>query len=95
MLTLEELKAFPPGKVFATGVLPNNEKGIYMTPTKYGEDLRWVAKKGWGYDDFAIYCHWAFHDANWIMENGDKITTKDNILKCIEMDDEVFKHYRF
>ena len=95
MLTLEEFNAIPVGKVFATGTLPNSEEGIYMTNTKYGDELRWVAKKGYAPDgDFSVYCHWSFHDTNWIAEHGDKVVGKDNIQKCVPCEPDVIRLYR-
>lgn len=93
MLTLKELKAIPPGEVFATGVLPNSEEGLYMTND--GGELRWIAKKGFGYNDWAIYCYWANQDVDWIKNHGDKVTSKDNIQKCVPCSEECLNLYRF
>ena len=95
MLTLKELQAFPDGEVFATGVLPNNHIGIFLTNTREGDGLRWVAKKGWGYTDWAIYAHWDDeHDTAWIADHGDKVTTDHNIQRCVPCEDDVLKLYR-
>jgi len=94
-MTFEELQALPSGEVFATGELPNSPEGIYMTTDHVDQLLRWVAKKGWGYSDWAIYCHWAeIHDVEWIKEHGDKVTSKINIQRCVPCTEEMFKHYR-
>ena len=93
-LTLEQFKKLPDGEVFASGCLPNSPEGLNMVNGHQGEILRWVAKKDWGYD-WAIYCHWDFHDEEWIRDHGDKVTMKSNILKCVSCDDEVFHKYRY
>ena len=92
MLTLKEFDALPNGEVFATGVLPNSRDGIFMTIE--GGNLRWVAKKGYGYD-WAIYCHWDYNSVEWIAESGDKVHKEQHIQKCVPCEDDVFKLYRF
>lgn len=93
MLTLKEFKAIPFSTVFATGVIRNAPDGLYMTDSNIGEELRWVAKKGM-IDDWAIYCHWAYHDAEWIRDRGDKVYSDENIKRCVPCEDEVLKLYR-
>lgn len=87
----QEFDLLPIGEVFATGVLPNSPEGLYMTGD--GGNLRWVAKKGYGYD-WAIYCHWENHSIDWIRQHGDKIHTELYIKRCVPCDDEVFNLYR-
>lgn len=91
-LTEEEFKKIPRGEIFATGVLPNSPEGLFMTDG--GGELRWIAKKGYGYD-WAIYCHWADWTESRIASNGDKVTMKENIKKCVPCTDEVFNLYRY
>lgn len=94
-MTLEELQAFPNGEVFATGVLPNSPEGLYITSSNIDEPLRWIAKKGYAPGcDWAVYCHWAYHDVEWIKERGDKVTTDSNIQKCVPCDQECLNIYR-
>jgi hypothetical protein len=93
ILTEEKFKEIPRGKVFATGVLPNSPEGLFMSDD--GGELRWVAKKGGGYDDWAIYCHYSNHSVDWIRQHGDKVTMKENIQKCVPCDNAVFKLYRY
>jgi hypothetical protein len=94
-MTMRELETVVPGEIFAKGELPNSPEGIYMTDGNLGRTLRWLAVKGHGYDDWAIYCGWA--DTSWgeIRSNGDKVAGKDNIQKCVPCDDDVFKRYRY
>lgn len=91
-LTKEDFDMYPAGGVFATGVLPNAEDGLFMT--RDGGELRWVAKKGWGYD-WAIYCHWADKTPEWVRDYGDKVYTEEYIKRCVPCTDEVFNLYRF
>ena len=44
MLTEEKFKELPRGEIFATGILPNSNEGLFMT--RDGGDLKWVAIKG-------------------------------------------------
>ena len=91
-LTVEEFTKLPEGEVFRSGVIPNSPEGLFMT--RDGGSLRWIAKKGYG-NDWAVYCHWDYHDEEWIAEQGDKVSGKDNIQKCVPCTDEVLKLYRY
>jgi len=93
MLDLEMLKIIPAGTVFGEGIVIDNPDGINMTNS--GKDLRWVAKKGFGYDDWAIYIHWADNDILFVAEQGDKVNWEDNIRKLVPCTDEVYEKYRF
>ena len=92
VLNRQIFESLPDGQVFATGVLPNSPEGLFMT--RNGGTLRWVAKKGWGYD-WAIYCHWADKSPEWVRDHGDKVTNEAHIKRCVECDDETFKIYRY
>lgn len=91
-LTEEKFKALARGHIFATGVLPNSPEGLFMT--NGGGELRWVAEKGYGYD-WTIYCHWANWTESEIAANGDKVTQKEHIQRCVPCTDEVLKLYRY
>ncbi len=91
-MTLEMLNAVPKHTIFATGILPDTEDGLFMANT--GKDLRWIAKTGQiGY--FCIYCHFADKSLEWIQDHGDKVCNERNIKRCVPCDDEVFKRYRY
>lgn len=90
-ITEEQFKEIPIGDIFATGVLPNSPEGLFMT--NGGGELRWIAKKGYGYD-WAIYCHWANWTESEIASNGDKVHNEEHIKKCVPCTYEVFKLYR-
>ena len=91
-LSIEILKSLPPGEPFADGFISNSMDGLFMTNT--GGTLRWVAIKGRGYNDWAVYCHWATTPLAEIVSNGDKVTFVSNIRKCISCDAEVLALYR-
>jgi hypothetical protein len=93
-LTIEQFNTFLPGRVFASGILPNSPDGLFMTNELIDKELRWVAKKG-NINDWAIYCHWSDKSVEWIMNYGDKVCSETNIKRCVPCDDEVFKQYRF
>ncbi len=91
-LTTEQFDAIPDGKIFAQGILPNSPEGLFMTQS--GGELLWIAKKGYGFD-WTIYCHWSHNSIEWIELHGDKVTSKDHILKCVPCEKDVFNLYRF
>jgi hypothetical protein len=93
MLTLKKLKEMTPGKVFAQGVIKNSLEGIYMTDSRIGENLMWVAKRG-GIYDWAIYIHWEISGFNYVLTSGDKVQSKEYIQKLIPCDKEALKMYR-
>jgi hypothetical protein len=92
ILTLDKFLKLERGKVFASGIVKDDNSGINMTNT--GNDLRWIAKAGGG-NDWAIYIHWAFRNEEWITKHGDKVTFESHIRKLIPCDIEVFNLYRF
>lgn len=93
-MTKQEFDALPHSEVFATGTFPNSPEGLYMTNTREGDTLRWVAKKGYG-NDWAIYCHWSEHTEEWVAQHGDKVYNELHIRKCVPCTKQVFSLYRF
>lgn len=91
-ISLEEFTAFLYGDIFAVGILTDDDKGINMTGS--GQKLKWIAVKG-GFDDWCIYCHWASYSIDYIRSNGDKVTFREHILKCVECEEEMFRRYRY
>ena len=91
MLTIKEFNSLPDGEIFATGILPNSPEGLFMN--RDGGNLRWIAIKGLGYD-WCIYCHWDYHDEEWISQRGDKVHNTLHIKMCVPCDDDVFARYR-
>lgn len=93
MLTLDKLKSMEPEAIIATGTIQNHPDGLYMTNENIGKELLWVAKRGY-YHDWAIYCHWADSSMDYVLTNGDKITTDSNIKKLVPCDEEALRMYR-
>jgi len=92
LLTIEKLNALPRHEIFASGTLRDIPGGLYMSGG--GEILRWIAKKG-GANDWAIYCHRASWTKERIAANGDKVTMRENIMRCVPCTEEVFNRYRY
>ena len=92
MLTLEKLKEMKPDTIFAKGEIVDSPDGINMTNS--GKMLKWIVIRG-GIHDWAIYCHLAEKDYEWIKDYGDKVHSKENIKKLVSCDDEAFKMYRY
>lgn len=90
-LTIDQLRAMQPGKIFATGVIPDGPDGVNMTNS--GKELRWVACRG-GIHDWAIYIHWSENSAEWVKDNGDKVHGEHYIRKLVPCDNEAFGMYR-
>lgn len=92
-MTLEEFNKVKSGMIFAEGVLPNSPEGLFMTNENQGTDLRWIAVKGYA-NDWTIYCHWKHMSLDHIKHNGEKVTSKANIQKCVPCEDDLFNLYR-
>lgn len=92
MLTLERFKTIKNGEIFATGVLTDNDLGLFMTGSK--KELRWIVVKGHN-NDWCVYCHFAYNSIDYIASYGDKVHTERNIRMCMPCTDEVFALYRY
>ncbi len=92
MLTPDQLKAMPPGTIFAEGVAFDCPGDLNMTGS--GRQLRWVACRGKGMPDWAIYCHYATYDAQYVQRFGDKVHFEDHIRKLVPCFDEAYQMYR-
>jgi len=93
MVTTQMLKDMPPATIFATGVAEDKPDGLFMVGS--GRKLRWVAVRGSGYWDWAIYCHFFEYDEEWIQKHGDKVCFESHIKKLVVCDDEAFGLYRY
>ena len=91
-LTLEKLEAIEPGTMFATGFAMDNSDGLNMAAT--GKKLKWCAVKGHGHHDWAIYCHFAQMDDDYVRRSGDKVNSEINIRRLVPCDDEALALYR-
>lgn len=90
--TIVDFTKVKPGEIFARGTIIDSADGINMMNT--GKELRWIAKRGDGFD-WAIYCHWANFSETYIAQSGEKVRSKENVLKCIPCTDEVYQLYRY
>jgi hypothetical protein len=94
MLTRLKLSNIPQGEIFASGEIENSPDGLYMVNSNIGRKLLWIAKKGYGYNDWAIYCHWLENGIEYIKEYGDKVISKENIQKLVPCEEDVYQLYR-
>ena len=92
MLTLQKLKDMEDGKIFRSGMTPDNYTGVHIPGT--GAMLRWIAKRGDEYHDWCIYISLTLLDDMQIAMHGDKVHNPKKIKNLIECDDESFKMYR-
>ena len=90
MLTLQQLKEMKPNTIFLKGEIVDSPDGINMENS--GKQLRWVAVRG-EIHDWAIYCHLAENDWDFIKSQGNKITGEKNIKKLVFCDKEAFEMY--
>lgn len=95
MITEDLLKQMPAGTIFAEGVARNAPGELYMTNTKEGNNLKWIAVRGKGYHDWVIYCNWETDP--WTNEmiamHGSKIPRR-LAEKLIKADKSGWKLYR-
>ena len=80
-----------PSTIFLKGTMVDSPDGINMGNT--GKQLRWLAVRG-GIHDWAIYCHLADKDWDFIRTQGNKVGGEENIKRLVPCDDEAFKMYR-
>ena len=92
MIEKSDLMKMPSGTKFATGTMVDNPEGLHLANT--GKMLRWVAIRGHGHYDWAIYAHLEENDIDWIARHGDKVGHAENIKKLINCDDEAMSLYR-
>ena len=92
LFTFEDLKAVPAQTIFAKGEVVDSPEGLNITNS--GKMLKWVAVRGVIYD-WAVYCHYADKDYEWVKDNGDKVFREENIRKLVPCTDEVFDLYRY
>lgn len=99
-LTEEMLKNMKPGTIFAKGYEKNEPEGLFMVSKRRGEWLKWIACRGKGFYDWAIYLYWQeedytmnFTSEEFIQTNGDKISKLDalKLIKCTKEAEELFR----
>jgi hypothetical protein len=92
MLDLRILRDMPPGTYFATGEAMDSQDSLFLANT--GQQLRWVAVRGHGPLDWAIYAHFSDRDIYWIAKQGDKVQGVKYIQLCVPCDNEALEQYR-
>lgn len=90
MFTIEDFNSAQPGEI------------LRIVVTKYqnvqhvdGKELKFAVVKGHSGLDWAIYCHYSYQNSAFIKEQGDKVTSKENIMDIFPCTEEVYKLYRF
>ena len=94
MLTLEKFNSIESDTIIANGTCINSPDDIFMINKDIGRELLWIAVKGYA-NDWAIYIHWFDNGFDYVLNAGDKVTSKSNILKLVPCVEEVFKLYRY
>lgn len=87
ILTVDKLKAMSPRIIFATGVIEE--------PRLYRSAIRWVAVRGKGMPDWAIYYQAPTQSVEQIRDRGDKCFTEAVIKDLVKCDRDAFKMYRY
>lgn len=94
VLTITKFRTIPAGSIIASGEIENSPQGIYMTDSRLGDKMIWVAKKGYA-NDWCIYIHWAENGIDYALSNGDKVNNDSNIRKLVPCENDVFNSYRY
>jgi len=85
-LTYEKLEKMKPCETIATGT------GTY--PEVINEEIRWVAVRGGGCPDWAIYYLRPDETVNHIKQEGDKMFTESVIKRLVPCDEKAWGMYR-
>lgn len=107
MLTKQALETQSPDEIIAIGIGTNSPEGIFMTNNNLGAKLLWVAKRGGGHPDWAIYCSFLnggsnmmecdennFATISGVLALGEKITNERIIKSLVLCDAEALEMYR-
>lgn len=89
-LTMEQLEKFNPGQIFATGLSTN--KSLCWP---FRKEVRWVAVRGHGIPDWAIYFHDSSREEDYIKQSGNKLHDEKLIRRFVPCEDDAFEMYRF
>lgn len=94
MLDKRMLKDMPHGTIFAKGEAKDEPGKLFRSGNS--ETLRWVAVRGGGLLDWAVYS--VGENSAWnnegIAQHGDKVRFGENIRFCVPCDDEALQEYR-
>lgn len=112
ILTLELLEEMPPRKIIACGIVENGPRvyQINMVSGDIGRQLFWIAKRGDGAADWAIYTEWLLTQRAWdtnkhgtdhigpsIVETlrfGQKVLSRNNVATLVPHDEAAWRAYR-
>ena len=86
-LELEDLEQTSNGQIIAMG------KGYYPDIEK-DEDINWIAEKGHGGNDFAIYWISAKQPIMTTTHNGEKLLDMKMVQELLNCSEEVLERYR-
>lgn len=92
IIRIEEFDALENATIFATGVTTDTSDGLHMMGT--GKEIIWIAKKGDGGHDWAVYTHYSNRDLYFIQTQGDKVYNRDSIANILDIDDDMWERYR-
>ncbi len=90
MLTLQKLKDLKPG-IFASGTTIDSPEGANMMNT--GKVLKWVAVRG-QFHDWAIYCQYEGWTDEQIRDVGEKVHTREYVIRLVPCDKKALAMYR-
>jgi hypothetical protein len=88
-ITFEEFKEYPRGGVFKVVTTIHHNYTVAS-----GEELTFVCKKGYGYDDWSIYYGPSSQSAFLILASGTKLQSDERILMIFPCDEETLSRYR-
>lgn len=86
ILTTDDIDCLVAKEIFA--------RGFGTHPRVRTEPIRWVAVRGGGYHDWAIYRGPLEWDEDMIRRQGDKIMSDDVIRYLVPCDDAALQNYR-
>lgn len=92
MLTVELLQEMAPGEIFSRGIFKDDHIGINFMWS--GLLLKWIACRGQGYHDWAIYIGSLGDSEDYIQSGGDKLGNIDSITRLVSCDVDALKLYR-
>lgn len=92
MLTATDLKNMKPGNIIAHGTMTDNTLGINIVGS--GIMIGWIAIRGKGMHDWAIYYAEDWRSIEWIREQGDKIHDFETIKRLVPCTQEALDLYR-
>ncbi len=89
MFDITDFNSAEPGEIIRT--VTTKYQNVHTTD----QPLTFVVVKGDSGLDWAIYCHYSYQSVDFIRREGDKVTSKENIMSIFPCTEEVYKLYRF